>query len=90
MVITALTPRRSLNISKTMFNLGMDTLEGKFVIKDEVKLLEFDRCGDLHDEFDHLIEFNPTPPPEPHSVAEHIAMSKYTEYLHELVARERK
>ena len=68
----------------------MDELKGKFVIKDEGKLLEFDRCGDLPDTFDHLIEFNPTPPPEPHSVAEHIAMSKYTEYLHELVARERK
>ena len=73
-----------------MFNLGMDTLEGKFVIKDEGKLLEFDRCGDLPDEFDHLIEFNPTPPPEPHSVAEHIAMSKWSEYLQELVKRERK
>ena len=62
-----------------MLNLGMDTLEGKFVIKDQGKLLEFDRCGDLPDEFDHLISFEPTVPPEPHSVAEHIAMSKYTE-----------
>ena len=32
----------------------MGTLEGKFVIKDQGKLLEFDRCGDLPDEFDHL------------------------------------
>ena len=68
----------------------MDELKGKFVIKDEGTLLEFDRCGDLPDEFDHLIEFNPTLLSVPHSVAEHIAMSKYTEYLHELVARERK
>ena len=45
-----------------MFNLGMDTLEGKFVIKDEGKLLEFDRCGDLPDTFDHLISFEPTVP----------------------------
>ena len=37
----------------------MDDLKGKFVVKDEGKLLEFDRCGDLPDEFDHLIEFNP-------------------------------
>ena len=68
----------------------MDDLEGKFVVKDEVKLLEFDRCGDLPDTFDHLIEFNPTPPPEPHSVEEHIAMSKYSEYLQIIASRERK
>ena len=50
----------------------MDDLEGKFVVKDEGKLLEFDRCGDLPDTFDHLIEFNPTPPPEPHLSLIHI------------------
>ena len=68
----------------------MDDLQGEFVIKNEGELIEFDRCGDLPDTFDHLIEFNPTPPPEPHSVEEHIAMSKYSEYLQILVARERK
>ena len=68
----------------------MDDLEGKFVIKNEGELIEFARCGALPDTFDHLIEFNPTPPPEPHSVAEHLAMSKYSEYLQILVARERK
>ena len=68
----------------------MDDLKGKFVVKDEGKLLEFDRCGDLPDEFDHLIEFNPTPPEPPHSVAEHVEMSKYTQYLQELVSREKK
>ena len=73
-----------------MFNLGMDTLEGKFVIKDEGKLLEFDRCGDLPDEFDHLIEFNPTPPEPPHTVNDHVEMSKWSDYLQELVKRERK
>ena len=68
----------------------MDDLEGKFVIKDEGKLLEFDRCGDLPDEFDHLIEFNPSPLPEPHSVNDHITMSKYSEYLQIIASRERK
>ena len=68
----------------------MDDLKGKFVIKNEGKLLEFDRCGDLPDEFDHLIEFNPTPPEPPHSVEEHVEMSKYTQYLQELVSREKK
>ena len=73
-----------------MFNLGMDTLEGKFVIKDEGELLEFDRCGDLPDRFDHLISFEPRVPPEPHSVSDHVEMSKWSEYLQELVKRERK
>ena len=68
----------------------MDDLQGKFVIKNEGELIEFDRCGDLPDTFDHLIEFNPTPPPEPHSVAEHLAMSKYSEYLQIIASRERK
>ena len=43
----------------------MDDLEGKFVIRDEDKLLEFDRCGDLPDTFDHLIKFEPTKPAPP-------------------------
>ena len=68
----------------------MDDLRGTFVIKNEGKLLKFDRCGDLPDEFDHLIKFLPTPPPEPHSINDHIEMSKYTQYLQELVSRERK
>ena len=68
----------------------MDDLRGKFVIKNEGELLEFDRCGDLPEEFDHLISFEPTIPPAPHSVNDHIEMSKWSEYLQELVKRERK
>ena len=73
-----------------MMNLGMDTLRGKFVIKNEGKLLEFDRCGDLPEEFDHLISFEPTIPPTPHSVNDHVEMSKWSEYLQELCSRQRK
>ena len=68
----------------------MDDLEGKFVIRDEDKLIEFDRCGDLPDTFDHLISFEPNIPPTPHSVNDHEEMSKWTEYLQELVAKENK
>ena len=68
----------------------MDDLEGKFVIRDEDKLIEFDRCGDLPEEFDHLISFEPNIPPTPHSVNDHIAMSKWSEYLQELCSRQRK
>ena len=68
----------------------MDDLEGKFVIRDEDKLLEFDRCGDLPDTFDHQISFEPTIPPTPHSDNDHIAMSKWSEYLQILCSRQRK
>ena len=67
----------------------MDDLKGKFVVKDEGKLLEFDRCGDLPDEFDHLIEYNPTPPEPPQTVNDHDEMSKYSEYLRVIASRER-
>ena len=68
----------------------MDDLKGKFVIRDEDKIIEYDRCGDLPEEFDHLISFEPTVPPTPHSVNDHIAMSKWSEYLQELCSRQRK
>ena len=68
----------------------MDDLKGKFVIRDEDKLIEYDRCGDLPEEFDHLIKFEPTIPPTPHSVNDHIAMSTWSEYLQELCSRQRK
>ena len=68
----------------------MDDLEGKFVIRDEDKLIEFDRCGDLPDTFDHFISFEPNIPPTPHSVNDHIAMSKWSEYLQILCSRQRK
>ena len=68
----------------------LENLEGKFVIKDEGKILEYDRYGDLPEEFDHLISFEPTVPPTPHSVNDHIAMSKWSEYLQELCSRQRK
>ena len=68
----------------------MDDLEGKFVIRDEDKLLEFDRCGDLPDTFDHLISFEQTIPPTPHTVNDHIEMSKWAEYLQILCSRQKK
>ena len=68
----------------------MNDLKGKFVIRDEDKLLEFDRCGDLPDTFDHLISFEPTIPDPPHTVNDHIEMSKWAEYLQELCSRQKK
>ena len=69
---------------------GMEELTGTFVVKRDGELIEVDRCGDLPDDFDHLIRFEPTIPEEPHSINDHEEMSKWTEYLQELVAKENK
>ena len=68
----------------------LENLEGKFVIREQDKLIEYDRCGDLPDEFDHLIKFEPKIPEPPHSVNDHIEMSRYSEYLQKLCSRQRK
>ena len=67
----------------------MENLEGEFIIKDKGKKLTYTRCGDLPDAFDHLIKFAPVSPEPPHTDEQHSEMSKYTQYLQELVSRER-
>ena len=69
---------------------SMDDLQGKFVVKRDGELIEVDRCGDLPDDFDHLIKFEPNIPEAPHSINDHEMMSKWTEYLQELVSKESK
>ena len=69
---------------------GMEELTGTFVVKRDGELIEVDRCGDLPDDFDHLIRFEPTIPEPPHSINDHEEMTKWTEYLQELVAKENK
>ena len=69
---------------------GMEELTGTFVVRRGDELIEVDRCGDLPDDFDHLIKFEPTIPDLPHSINDHEEMSKWTEYLQELVAKENK
>ena len=69
---------------------GMDELKGTFVVKRDGELIEVDRCGDLPDDFDHLIRFEPDIPEAPHSINDHEEMSKWTEYLQELCSRQKK
>ena len=69
---------------------GMEELTGTFVVKRDGELIEVDRCGDLPDDFDHLIKFEPNIPEAPHSINDHEMMSKWTEYLQELVSKESK
>ena len=69
---------------------GMEELTGTFVVKRDGELIEVDRCGDLPDDFDHLIRFEPNIPEPPHSINDHEMMSKWTEYLQELCSRQNK
>jgi hypothetical protein len=69
---------------------GFMALSGEFVIKDGEYIRTYDKVADIPDEFDHVIKFNPTPPPSPHSINDHIEMGKYGEYLQQLMKRERK
>ena len=69
---------------------GMEELTGTFVVKRDGELIEVDRCGDLPDDFDHLIRFEPDIPEAPHSINDHEMMSEWTEYLQKLVAKENK
>ena len=69
---------------------GMEELTGTFVVKRDGELIEVDRCGDLPDDFDHLIKFEPNIPEAPHSINDHEMMSNWTEYLQKLVSKESK
>ena len=68
----------------------MEDLEGEFIIKVNGELIRHNRAGDLPASFDHLIKFAPVAPEPPHTDEQHTAMSKYTDYLMELMTREKK
>ena len=70
--------------------LGLESLEGEFVVKKDGQLIRHTKARDLPASFDHLIKFAPTPPEPPHTVNDHLEMAKYMEYLTELMTRERK
>ena len=43
----------------------------RFVIMQNNQLVEYDRYEDIPDDFDHVIEFLPAIPPEPHTHEQH-------------------
>ena len=43
----------------------------RFVIMQGDRLVEYDRYEDIPDDFDHVIEFLPDIPPEPHTQEQH-------------------
>jgi len=62
-------------------------LIGEFVIKRNGKLERYNKFVDIPSSFEHLISFKPDYPPEPHTEEQHNQMSKFDNYLKELIAR---
>ena len=73
-----------------MYGGEMDELEGEFIIKENGELITYTRVRDLPDDFDHLIKFKVNEIPGPHTEEQHNEMSKYADYLQQLMTRERK
>ena len=62
-------------------------LIGEFVIKINGKLERYNKFDDIPSSFEHLISFKPDYPPEPHTEEQHNQMSKFDNYLKELMTR---
>tara|TARA_X000001036_G_C20344828_1_gene670042 strand:- start:493 stop:696 length:204 start_codon:yes stop_codon:yes gene_type:complete len=62
-------------------------LIGEFVIKRNGKLERYNKFDDIPSSFEHLISFKPDYPPEPHTEEQHNQMSKFDNYLKELMTR---
>ena len=62
-------------------------LTGEFVIRKNGKLEKYNRYDEIPSCFEHLISFKPVYPPEPHTKEQHDQMSKYNDYLKELMSR---
>ena len=52
--------------------LGLESLEGEFVIRDNDEIIRHTKARDLPASFDHLIKFAPTPQEPPHDVNDHV------------------
>ena len=64
-------------------------MKGRFVIRDNGKLFEYEEYNDIPQVFDHLIAFEPEFPPGPHTPEQHDEMGTLNNLLHELLQRER-
>ena len=62
-------------------------LLGEFVIKRNGKLERYNKFDDIPSSFEHLISFKPDYPPEPHTEEQHNQISKFDNYLKELMTR---
>jgi len=57
----------------------------RFVIRRGNTLAEFDRYEDIPNDFDHVIEFLPEIPPEPHTEQQHEEIDQWNDKFLRLV-----
>jgi len=62
-------------------------LTGKFSIRKDNRILTFTKFDDIPETFSHVITFEPDYPPEPHTEEQHNLISKFNDYLKELMTR---
>ena len=62
-------------------------LKGEFVIKRNGKIEKYSEFEKIPSQYEHLIQFRPEYPPEPHTEEQHDQMSKYNDLLKELMSR---
>ena len=62
-------------------------LLGEFVIKRNGKLERYNKFDDIPNSFEHLISFKPDYSEGPHTEEQHNQMSKFDNYLKELMTR---
>ena len=61
----------------------------KFVIMKNNELITYTNFEDIHLDFDHIIEFNPSVPPEPHTEEQHHEIEQWPGRLEKLMEIER-
>lgn len=61
----------------------------RFVVRVGAELHSFERYEDIPLEFDHLIEFLPEIPPEPHTPQQHEEIESWISRFEQLMERER-
>jgi hypothetical protein len=62
-------------------------LIGEFIIKRGGKLEKYQNYNDIPNQFEHVISFKPNYPSEPHTEEQHNQISKFDDYLKELISR---
>jgi len=65
-------------------------MNGKFIILQNDKILEYDNYNDIPKSFDNLISYLPEWPEPPHTEEEHKLIETFNQKLKELMKRERK
>tara|TARA_X000000950_G_scaffold160025_1_gene195920 strand:+ start:252 stop:455 length:204 start_codon:yes stop_codon:yes gene_type:complete len=61
----------------------------KFVVMKDFKLHTYTQYEDIPTDFDHVIEFNPSIPPDPHTAEQHEEIEKWPTRLQKLMEIER-